>query len=136
MANRSIDYYVKNLGIDARQQIFNMLREVNPSIVKKLLEKEDGYTSWKNMGYDEESITIMLTKSSTRFSEINKVMIENQRPPLFVKPSDTYDSAQKYVELLKEKTEEELNKEFGCSWEEYVPETYQKEESNDAPDLE
>lgn len=135
MANRSIDYYIKNLSIDVRQKIFNLLREVNPSTVQKLLEKDDGYPSWKSMGIQDEAITAMLSKSATRFSSINQVMIENDRPPLFVKPSDTYDSAQKYVELLKEKTEKQLQEEFGCSWEDYVPAKYQKDDK-DAPDFE
>ncbi len=135
MANRSIDYYIKNLSIDVRQKIFNLLREVNPSTVQKLLEKDKGYPSWKSMGIQDEAIAVMLSKSATRFSSINQVMIDNNRPPLFEKSSDTYDSAQKYVDLLKEKTEDELNKEFGCSWEDYVPEKYQKDDK-DAPDFE
>lgn len=135
MANRSIDYYIKNLSIDVRQQIFNMLRDVNPSIVKKLLEKNEGYPSWKRIGIKDEDIAEMLAESATMFSAINKTMIENERPPLFGKPSDTYDSAQKYVDLLKEKTPEELEKEFGCSWEDYVPAKYQKQVA-EAPDFE
>ena len=135
MANRSIDYYIKNLSIDVRQKIFNLLREVNPSTVQKLLEKDKGYPSWKSMGIQDEAIAVMLSKSATRFSSINQVMIDNNRPPLFEKSSDTYDSAQKYGDLLKEKTEDELNKEFGCSWEDYVPAKYQKDDK-DAPDFE
>ena len=134
MENRSIDYYIKNLSIDVRQKIFNMLREVNPSTVQKLLEKDNGYPSWKSMGIQDDAIAVMLSKSATRFSAINQVMIENDRPPLFVKPSDTYVSAQKYVDLLKEKTKKELNEEFGCSWDDYKPETYQKKTTDD-PEL-
>lgn len=125
MANRSIDYYVKNLSIDVRQQIFNMLREINPSIVKKLLEKDENYPSWRKIGINDDGITAMISKSAVKFSSINKLMIENERPPLFGKPRDTYHSAQKYVDLLKEKEPEELEKEFGCSWEDYVPQKYQ-----------
>ncbi len=135
MANRSIDYYIKNLGIDVRQEIFNMLRDVNPSVVKKILEKEEDYPSWRRMGINNDGIQTMLSMTATKFSSINKLMIENERPPLFASPKDTYVSAQKYVDLLKEKTEEELNQEFGCSWEEYKPTTYQKRIA-DAPDFE
>ena len=135
MANRSIDYYIKNLDMGVRQKIFTMLSDVNPTMVQKMLEKNEGYPSWKRIGLKDDSIAVMLSKSAMKFSEINKCMMDNQRPPLFEKPSDTYDSAQKYVDLLKEKTAEELNKEFGCSWEDYVPATYEKD-SNDAPDLE
>lgn len=135
MANRSIDYYVKNLSIDVRQDIFNMLSGVNPSIVKKLLEKNEGYPSWRRIGLKDDGIAAMISKSATKFSSINQIMIENERPPLFGKPSDTYDSAQRYVDLLKEKTEEELKKEFGCSWEDYVPAKYQRQVA-EAPDFE
>ena len=77
----------------------------------------------------------MLSSSSSKFSSINKLMTENERPPLFSSPEDTYGCAQKYVDLLKEKTEEELNQEFGCSWEDYKPATYKKRVA-DAPDFE
>lgn len=135
MANRSIDYYVKNLSIDVRQEIFNMLRDVNPSIVKKLLEKNENYPSWKSMGIKDDEILLMLSKSATKFLTINQVMIESERPPLFERPKDTYSSAQKYVDLLKEKTPEELEEEFGCSWDDYVPAKYQKQ-IEEAPEFE
>lgn len=135
MVNRSIDYYIKNLGIDVRQEIFNMLRDVNPSVVKKILEKEEDYPSWRRMGINNDGIQTMLSMTATKFSSINKLMIENQRPPLFASPKDTYGSAQKYVDLLKEKTEEELNQEFGCSWEDYVPAKYERKVA-EAPSLE
>ena len=130
MANRSIDYYIKNLSTDVRQEIFNLLREVNPSIVQKLLEKEEGYPSWKSMGIKDDEIQMMLAASTAKFYSINKLMVANKRPPLFAKSKDTYGCAQKYVDLLKEKTEEELNQEFGCSWEEYVPAKYEIKASN------
>ena len=126
MANKSIDYYIKNLSIDVRQEIFNMLRDVNPSIVQKLLEKEEGYPSWKSMGASDNDIQMMLAASTAKFYSINKLMVANNRPPLFAKSKDTYRCAQKYVDLLKEKTPEELEKEFGCSWEDYVPEKYER----------
>ena len=135
MASKSIDYYVKNLSISVRQEIFSMLRDVNPSIVKKLLEKEDGYPTWKRMGIDDSAIETLLAKSMEKFSLLNNLMIENKRPPLFKSPKDTYSSAKQYVELLKEKTEEELNQEFGCSWEDYKPEEYHSQVA-EAPDFE
>lgn len=135
MANRSIDYYIKNLGIDVRQEIFNMLRDVNPSVVKKLLEKNEDYPSWRRMGINTDEIQAMLSMTATKFSSINKLMTENERPPLFESPKDTYGSAQKYVDLLKEKTEEELNQEFGCSWEDYVPAKYERKVA-ETPSLE
>lgn len=135
MANRSIDYYIKNLSIDVRQEIFNMLRAINPSIVQKLLEKEDNYPSWRSMGINDDEIQTMLSASTAKFYSINKLMVANQRPPLFAKSKDTYSCAQKYVDLLKEKTPEELEKEFGCSWEDYVPAKYEIKAA-EAPSLE
>ena len=131
MANRSIDYYIKNLDIETRQNIFSMLKEVNPSIVKRLLEKEEGYPSWRRIGLKDDGIAELVSRCVTKFSSINQVMIENERPPLFEKAEDSYGSAQTYVNLLKEKTEEELKEEFGCSWEDYVPEIYQKKTNDD-----
>ena len=135
MANRSIDYYIKSLDIEVRQEIYRMLDDVNPSTVKKLLEKDEDYPTWRSMGFKSDAITAMLSKNAIKFSAINKAMMENQRPPLFEKPSDTYGSAQKYVDLLKEKTPEELEKEFGCSWEDYVPAKYERKAA-EAPILE
>ena len=131
MANRSIDYYIKNLDIETRQNIFSMLKDVNPSIVKRLLEKEEGYPSWRRIGLKDDGIAELVSRCVTKFSSINQVMIENERPPLFEKGEDSYGSAQTYVNLLKEKTEEELKEEFGCSWEDYVPEIYQKKTNDD-----
>lgn len=135
MANRSIDYYIKGLGIETRQEIYSMLREVNPSIIKKLLEKEDDYPTWRRMGIDNDGIQMLLSKSIEKFSSINKIMTDNNRPPLFKSSKDTYGAAQKYVELLKEKTEEELEEEFGCSWEDYKPTEYHAQVA-EAPDFE
>ena len=135
MANRAIDYYIKNLSIEVRQEVFNMLRDVNPSIVQKILEKEEGYPSWKSMGLTDNEIQMMLSASTAKFYSINKLMVANKRPPLFAKSKDTYSCAKKYVDLLKEKTPEELEKEFGCSWEDYVPAKYERK-ADEAPSLE
>ena len=135
MANRAIDYYIKNLSIEVRQEVFNMLKDVNPSIVQKILEKEEGYPSWKSMGLTDNEIQMMLSASTAKFYSINKLMVANKRPPLFAKSKDTYGCAKKYVDLLKEKTPEELEEEFGCSWEDYVPAKYEREVA-EAPSLE
>lgn len=126
MANREIDYYIKNLPFDVRQEIFRLLDEINSSRVKDLLEKPEGYPSFKSMGYSSEKILRTLQQSSNDFRKANNYMMENERYPLFSAPEDTYQSSLEYVEILKKKTEKELLEKFGCTWEEYVPRILKK----------
>ena len=126
MANREIDYYIKNLPFDVRQEIFRLLDEINSSRVKELLEKPEGYPSFKSMGYSPEKILKTLQQSSNDFKKANNYMMENERYPLFGNPEDTYQSSLEYVEILRKKTEEELLEKFGCAWEEYVPRVLKK----------
>lgn len=56
---------------------------------------------------------------------VNNIMTDNGRPPLFKKPSDTYESSKRYLELLKREDEETLVKYFGCTWDEYIHESNQ-----------
>lgn len=46
---REIDYYIKGLSIGARQEIFKKLDRIGLTTVKSLLEKNQGYTRYKNM---------------------------------------------------------------------------------------
>lgn len=126
MSIRAIDYYVKNLPFDVRQEIFKRLKDVNPARVEELLEKEQNYTSFRNKGFSDDDITEALQQSSCDFGAVNNVMTDNERYPLFENPLDTYRSALQYVELLKKTKEEELIEKFGCAWEEYVPRVYKK----------
>lgn len=57
MAIRMIDYYVKNLPFDARQEIFNALERINVCAVEKMLEKEIGYPRFRSVGYSDEDIS-------------------------------------------------------------------------------
>ena len=127
MANRAIDFYIKRLELDIRQDIFKKLEDIGVKSVEKLLEKNDGYPTFKKMKYTEEQIDRQVSKSIPKFQQVNQVMIDNERYPLFSKPEDTYKSAIEYVNLLKKKTKEELLEEFGCDWENYVPKKYSKE---------
>lgn len=145
MAIRMIDYYVKNLPFDARQEIFNALEKINVCAVEKMLEKENGYPRFRSVGYSDEEITAHLLKKSAQFQRVNELMIKNRRPPLFDDPSDTFESSLRYVEIMRRYRENEsenafpssttdfglrremvdlLIKRMGCSWEDYIPEIY------------
>ena len=144
MTIRMIDYYVKNLPFDARQEIFNALERVNVCAVEKMLEKEKGYPRFRSIGYSEEDIASHLRKKSGHFQAVNDLMVKNGRPPLFVDSSDTYESSLRYVEIMRRYRVREsdsiypsltdfgkrremvdvLIEKMGCTWEEYVPEHY------------
>ena len=128
MSNRELDYYMKNLPFDVRQEIINRIDKINSAIVKELLEKNEGYPSFKSMGYSKENVLTLLKQSTERFKNVNDIMIENERYPLFSNPKDTYNSSLEYVEILKKKTPEELLEKFGCTWEDYKPLIYKKED--------
>lgn len=124
MKDRAIDFYIKGLPFESRQNIFEGLENIGVRTVERLLEKDEDYPSYKRMKYNDEQIRQQVFQSVPRFQAINNIMIQNERYPLFSNPEDTYQSAMEYVNLLKKKTKEELLQEFGCSWEEYVPKKY------------
>lgn len=145
MAIRMIDYYVKNLPFDARQDIFNALEKINVGAVEKMLEKDIGYPRFRSVGYSDEDIASHLRKKSAHFQRVNELMIKNGRPPLFDDPSDTYESSCRYVEIMRRYKECEsesaypshttdfgiqremvdvLIEKMGCTWEDYTPEKY------------
>lgn len=145
MAIRMIDYYVKNLSFDARQEIFNALERINVCAVEKMLEKEIGYPRFRSVGYSDEDISNHLRKKSAHFQRVNELMVKNGRPPIFENPFDTYESSRRYVEIMRRYREYEsesnypscttdfgmrremvdvLIKKMGCTWEDYTPEIY------------
>lgn len=144
MSIRMVDYYVKNLPFDARQEIFAALERVNVLAVEKMLEKEAGYPRFRSVGYSDEDIAHHLSKKSLHFQRVNELMIKYGRPPLFADPSDTYESSLRYVEIMRRYREREsdsiypdltdfgkkremvdvLIEKMGCTWEDYVPENY------------
>jgi len=146
MTVRMIDYYVKNLPFDARQEIFDALGDITTSAVEKMLEKEDGYPAYRSVGYTDDDILSQLRKGTARFQRVNELMVKNRRPPLFADPSDTYESSLRYVEIMRRYREREndspypsltdfgkrremvdvLIKIMGCTWDDYVPENYSK----------
>ena len=144
MSIRMIDYYVKNLPFDSRQEIFSALERINVNAVEKMLEKEKGYPRFRSVGYSDEDIASHLRKKALHFERVNKLMIKNGRPPLFADPSDTYESSLRYVEIMRCYRQREtdskypsltdfgkerewvdvLIKKMGSSWDDYIPESY------------
>lgn len=148
MSIRMLDYYQKGLPAQVRQkELPDAFRKINDASAENMLEKPQGYPSFKRMGMDEEQIQDYLKQEAMSFKEINAIMIQNGRPPLFSEPDDTYKSSLRYFELIysyhssegKKKSEflnhgkesehvDELIKIMGCTWEEYVPQTYDPED--------
>lgn len=146
MSIRMIDYYVKHLPFDARQEIFSALGKINVLTIEKILEKEDGYPSYRSIGYSDEDIANQLRKMTIRFQNVNELMIQNNRPPIFADPTDTYHSSIRFVEIMRRYRECEsdlaspsltdfgkrremvdvLIEKMGCTWNDYIPETYSK----------
>ncbi len=144
MSIRMIDYYVKGLPFDARQEIFNALEKVNVLAVEKMLEKEIGYPKFRSVGYSDEDIASHLRKKSLHFEHVNQLMVKNGRPPLFADPSDTYESSLRYVEIMRRYRQRESDSAFpsltdfgkrcewvdvliekmGCTWDDYIPKNY------------
>ncbi len=75
---------------------------------------------------------------------MNELMVKYGRPPLFADPYDTYESSLRYVEIMRRYRQSEndskypsltdfgkacewvdvLVEKMGCTWDEYVPESY------------
>lgn len=123
MSIRMIDYYIKGLPQYIRQKIFKGLEDCGSMTIKCLLEEKNGYPKYKRMGLSDEQITYQKRMAERNLITVNNIMTDNGRPPLFKKPSDTYESSKRYLELLKREDEETLVKYFGCTWDEYIPES-------------
>lgn len=144
MTIRMIDYYVKHLPFDARQEIFEALAQINENRIEKILEKDKGYPIYRSMGYTDEQIANQLRKTTVKFQNANELMIENGRPPLFDDPFDTFKSALRYVEIMRKYRQDETDSKYhtrdifgkeiewadvlvekmGCSWDDYIPDKY------------
>jgi hypothetical protein len=122
MNDRPIDFYIKGLPFDDRQEIFRRMEACLAGKMEKLMQKHIGYPIFRSLGYGEEEIARQEAKSTARFRAVNEYMRTCGRPDLFSDPEDTCQSAYEYVDLLKKVSKEELKERFGCTWEEYVPE--------------
>ena len=120
----SYDYYVKGLDIETRTGLLftRMKLDINSTVIDYLTEEPDDFISFRKMGAKDKDIDRIKRLYSGRFEAINEVFQKNNRPPLFPDTSYVYACALRYKDLLKKKTDEELISEFGCSWQDYVPE--------------
>lgn len=121
MNDRPIDFHIKGLPFDDRQEIFRRLEACLAGKMEKLMQKPVGYPIFRSLGYGDEEIARQEAKSTARFRAVNEYMHACGRPDLFTDPEDTCRSAHEYVDLLKKASKEELKERFGCLWEEYVP---------------
>ena len=118
----ALDYYMKGLSIYARQDIISYCRnEISETMMRYFLERDDGYRSFHSCGFNDEQIKIIGENYAPKFIKVNELMQMNGRPPLFQNPYDSYGSAKQYFHLMTRKPEEELAEEFGCTYQEYVP---------------
>ena len=120
MADKMLDYYMKGLPIGVRQALFHhMSSEINETMVRWFLEKEDGYPSFHSCGFSDSEIELIGETYAEKFEHANRVMADNGRPPLFSDPHDSYRSAREHTELMKGRSAEELADMFGCSFADY-----------------
>ena len=122
VADKALDYYMKGLPIEVRQKLFyHMKTEISGTMIGWFLEKENGYPSFRSCGFSDDEIELIGETYAEKFEHDNQIMADNERPPLFSDPHDSYLSAQEHTELMKERSDEELARMFGCSFADYVP---------------
>lgn len=122
VADKALDYYMKGLPIEVRQKLFyHMKTEISGTMIGWFLEKENGYPSFRSCGFSDDEIELIGETYAEKFEHANQIMVDNGRPPLFSDPHDSYRSAQEHTELMRERSDEELARMFGCSFGDYVP---------------
>ena len=122
MADKALDYCMKGLPIGVRQKLFyHMKAEISGTMIRWFLEKEDGYPSFRSCGFSDDEIELISETYAEKFEHANQIMAENGRPPPFSDPHDSYRSAHEHAELMKERSDEELARMFGCSFADYEP---------------
>ena len=131
---RKIDFYLKGLSFDIRNTMFKKLDKINPISVEHLLEKPIGYPYFKRLKYTEEEIQRYLLDIKAHFDEANAFMIAQGRRPLFSNTDDSYLSAVEFTEIMQRRPLHNLEEEFGCSFQNYIPPQYQSiPNENDLP---
>lgn len=114
MASRALDYYTEGLPIEVRQKLFHHMKdEISPTMIRWFLEKDDGYPSFHSCGFSDDNIASIGATYVEKFELANQVMADNERPPLFSDPHDSYKSAQEYMRIMQERSDEELAGIFG-----------------------
>lgn len=129
---RQLDFLIKGLPLKIRLKIYKKLKEdIGMKTVANLLEKDRGYESLRKLNYTDNDIAEYMAAISAKFTDVNNIMIQNRRRPLFENPEDTYECSKKYTELLRTRGAAELEKIFGATYEEYVPEVYDAPSKDD-----
>ena len=119
-----INYFTKGLKNPQRQKVFNMLKELTDDLtIKCILDAENDYqNTLRARNYDDESIAYFLEECVENFIEINNVMMEYGRAPLFKDPSTLVENAKWRNQLISVLPLSECNKILGCnSFEEFEP---------------
>ena len=130
MADRALDFRMKGLPADVRQELFCYLHyDISETTILWFLEKEAGYPSFRSCGFSEGDIELIGESYVEKFEHPNQVLAEHGRPPLFSDPHDSFKSAQQYEELMKLRSKEELRALFGCTFAEYQPNTLPQNDS-------
>lgn len=118
---RKIDFYIRGLHVFVRQDLFRKMDKLNPISLERLLEKPDGYPCFHRMHYTEKEIKDYIARIKVEFEEVNAFMIEHGRYPLFTITDDLYLACQEYFDIMKMRPLQELEEEFGCRLQDYVP---------------
>jgi len=119
MYNRNYDFYIKNFTSRLQQKLFILLQKIVPADVQAILEKDIGYPTFRRMGLKDEDIRGVIERYLEKFKMINELLIQNGVSPFFSDLSDEIKCCKEYIELLKERTTEEIIENFGCEWEHY-----------------
>ena len=98
--------------------------KLNPLSLEHLLEKPDGYSYFNSIHYTEKDIEEYIERVKVEFEEVNAFMIEHGRHPLFTITDDLYLTCQEYFDIMKMRPLQELEEEFGCRFQDYVPRVY------------
>lgn len=115
------DYLRKDLPTELQQRIWHKLDWDCCAFLEELAEKDMGYPALREMGYSETEISRIEEEATAYFREVNAMMTENGRYPLFPDPEDAGGSAKLYFDLVKQRSYEEIVQLFGCEYPDYKP---------------
>lgn len=125
---RKTDFYLKGMNLLVKQELYRLIDNAGPNECEKianrnLLEK-----------LHEDSRKLFLERKWYQFAIINDFLIARNRQPLFSNPSDVKQSAIEYIDAMKYYLDDSfgrcsiLEEFFGCTFDEYVPKPYRKDD--------
>ena len=122
MSDRALDFYMKDLPIGIKQELFDhMYRGISETMMKWFREKPEGYPSLHKCGFSDDDLQLIFDAYVPKFEKANRIMAEYGRAPLFSNPHDAYQSGVEYEETMKLRTDEEILEYIGCSFADYEP---------------